>query len=152
MDIFESYLQKKQSSNIIKRALTDVSMKSGHYLIPKNQSNADFEILGDAILKEALYDRRIRLAIDMGVEAVNMKKEAPFADKQLVEKIGKHYDILKYIDYNKMNTTLLPEYKRSPVSRHILAAVKAMITAIYKEENYNLSPIENIIVEWRELL
>ncbi len=29
MDIFESYLQKKQSSNIIKRALTDVSVKSG---------------------------------------------------------------------------------------------------------------------------
>lgn len=48
MDIFESYLQKKQSSNIIKRALTDGSVKSGHYLIPKNQSNADFEILGDA--------------------------------------------------------------------------------------------------------
>lgn len=88
----------------------------------------------------------------MGVEAVNIKREAPFTDKQLVEKIGKHYDILKYIDYNKMNTTLLPEYKRSPSSRHILAAVKAMITAIYKEENYNLSPIENIIVEWRELL
>ena len=35
MDIFESYLQKKQSSNIIKRALTDVSMKSGIILFRK---------------------------------------------------------------------------------------------------------------------
>lgn len=161
MDLFEKYLDKREESTWVKRALTDRSFKKEYQrkereTLPKDETNEDLATYGDAVIKlgymEILLDK---------VKQPSKDKQKLESDEFFVTVIAKHYELLNYIltdrsdkrivkdyDYNKKN-----EPKKSNARnphKYIATAVEAMIGAIYMEEGKKLRPIVELLKEWKE--
>jgi len=161
MDLFEEYLNKKDTYRWVKIALTDPSFNSYrskgirkkdpkyeelHKPLP---DNLDLALLGDAIIKfiysDYLLDR---------VELLTEEKKKYESDKVFVEKIAKHYDLINYIDFDKDDSKIPHDYNyekskgvNSNPHKYIATAVEAMIGAIYKETN-ELQSIRELLISW----
>ena len=156
MDLFEEYLNKKETSKWVKRALTDKSYK--HYYEELNgkpylgKHNKDLGTYGDRVISlcfvELMLDKESKLSIE---------KAKVESDEYLVKTIAKHYNLLKFIDTDENNNDLPRNYdfikpakknKDSP-HKYIATAVEAMIGAIFKETN-DLKPIIELLDSWRK--
>ena len=146
-DLFSEYLQRKNESELVKQALTDKSYKKvANKDIPVN---TDLATYGDAVIKlaycEILLGKRNKLT------EVKSQYES---DEFLVTKVARHYNLLKYIDKDDDNNRPNDyEYEKHQSKnrnkcKYIATAVEAMICAIYKENNYDLKPIVELLDNW----
>lgn len=107
MDLFEEYLNKKDTSRCVKIALTDASYNCYRCRgIRKNnpryeelhkplKDNMDLALLGDSIIKFIYSD----FLLDK-VELLTEEKKKYESDKVFVNKIAQHYNLIPYIDYD----------------------------------------------------
>ena len=161
MDLFEEYLNKKEESSWVKRALTDNSYKKYYNELNGKEypekTNKDLATLGDAVIKlcycDLLFDKENDLTI---------KKSQIESDKYFVTNVAQHYDLLKDIktdskdpqikrdyNYDKLLKTSGGNKKRNP-HKYIATAVEAMIGAIYKETN-DLEKIKELLETWEKM-
>lgn len=158
MDLFEEYLKKEESSNWVKRALTDSSYKKKYQYDEKEeyqgQTNKDLATYGDAIIKLCILD----LKLDK-TKALTIDKSFIESDENLVKVIAKHYKMLEYIHTDTEDKNIKRDYsfikpektvggnKKDSPHKYIATAVEAMIGAIYKEEG-KLDKIIELIDSW----
>ncbi len=153
MDLFEKYLHEKFKNPWIARALTDKSYKNLYQRIHHEEYqgtvNTDLATYGDAVIKlcylELLLDKTMLLTID---------KSKVESDEYLVDVVAKHYDLVKFIDFdtNDVNKPIDYNHKRyqnsnGNASKYIATAVEAMIGAIYKSTR-DLSEITKLLSTW----
>ncbi len=150
-DLFEVWLNKKEDSKWVARALTDSSYKNVNHELKDIEINAELATFGDAIIKMCLSE----LLLD-NVKNITEDKKNYESDKFFVEIIAKHYDILKFIDYDINDEKKPKDYiygdsrkKNNNPHKYIATAVEAMIGAIFKETN-DLKPIIELLDSWRQ--
>ena len=173
MDLFEEYLDKREESKWVKRALTDRSFKKESQekkgkTLPKDETNEDLATYGDAVIKlgysEILFDKEEKLS------EVKAKLES---DEFFVTRIARHYKLLDYILIDRSDKKIVRDYDYGPKNdpkgeddskgknnpkksnsrnphKYIATAVEAMIGAIYMEEGKKLEPIIELLEEWKE--
>ncbi len=161
MDLFEEYLNRKETSKWIKRALTDSSFNNYRSSgVRKNNpkydelhkplpDNLDLALLGDAIIKFVYSD----ILLDT-VKQLTEEKKKYESDKVFVEKIAKHYNLINYIDFDKEDSKIPHNYnyeeskgENNNPHKYIATAVEAMIAAIYKETE-DLTSIKELLKAW----
>lgn len=158
MDLFEEYLEKKDNENV-KRALTAKSYKKEHQSLENKDIAADLATLGDAIIKFCYT----KYFLDK-VEQLSKEVEKYVTDERFVTVIARHYDLLKYIDYDKDDDKILQDYdynkpgktssgknKKTSPHKYIATAVEAMIGAIYLETK-DLDKISELLLQWKEFI
>ena len=158
MDLFEEYLEKKDNENV-KRALTAKSYKKEQPSLKNKDVAPDLATLGDAIIK-LCYTKYF---LDK-VEQLSKEVEKYVTDERFVTVIARHYDLLKYIyydktdnnipqnyDYNKPGKTSSGKNKKSSPHKYIATAVEAMIGAIYLETK-DLDKISELLLKWKEFI
>ncbi|MDE5715724.1 MAG: hypothetical protein K2I42_06280 [Anaeroplasmataceae bacterium] len=156
MDLFRKWLNKKNESSWIQRALTDSSYKNKFQRENreeyKGQINTDLATYGDAIIKfcytEILLDKSEKLT----EERVHYE-----SDKYLVKYVAKQYDLLNYIMKDVKDENLPNDYdyennasENNNRHKYIATAVEAMIGAIYKEEP-DLESLKLQLESWMRL-
>jgi len=153
MDLFEEWLNKRDESNWVKRALTDSSYKNVDQSLKEknNYINSDLATYGDVVIKlcyvEILLDK---------CEKLTKEKEKYESDEYLVRYVASRYNILEKLQYDKetksKNNCNDYNYEKKPNKnprKYIATAVEAMIGAIYKETN-DLKPIIELLKTWME--
>ncbi len=158
MDLFEEYLENKDTYEFVKRALTAKSYKKEHQSLENKDVATDLATLGDAIIK-LCYTKYF---LDK-VEQLSKEVEKYVTDERFVTVIARHYDLLKYIDYDDNDKNILRNYdykipgktssgknKKTSPHKYIATAVEAMIGAIYLETN-DLDKISELLLQWKEL-
>ena len=151
MDLFEEYLSKEKEYDLIKRALTDKSLKHKNHSLENKDTNKELATYGDSIIKfcysKILFDK---------VENITVEKQKIESDKYLVDVVAKHYDLIPKI-YKDDDDNLAIDYKYDKYksknrnrSKYIATAVEAMIAAIYIITN-ELDPIIELLDSWRKL-
>ena len=162
MDLFEKYLEKKHTSEHVKRALTAESCKNKNHSLENKDVATDLATLGDAIIKFCYT----KYFLDK-VEQLSKEVEKYVTDERFVKVIAKHYDLLKYIHYDETDDKIKRDYdykipgktssgknKKTSSHKYIATAVEAMIAAIYletKEETKALDKISELLELWKEL-
>ncbi len=150
-DVFLDMLTKGRELRWMKRALTDKSYKKvENRNVPGNgTTNADLATYGDALLKFALCS----VLLD-GSDQLSVSKAHYESDRTLVTVIGKHYDIIQYLQYDRDDKKIARDYNWSPGSgntdrghKHIATAVEAVLGAIYKERG-DMDEIIGIARSW----
>jgi dsRNA-specific ribonuclease len=161
MDLFEEYLNKKDTSRWVKIALTDASYNSYRCrgvrannprfieLHTPLNDNLDLALLGDAIIKFIYSD----FLLDK-VELLTEEKKKYESDEVFVEKVGRHYNLIPYIDFDIDDEKMPKNYDyyctlgwNKNSHKYIATAVEAMIGAIYKETN-DLDAIRELLLSW----
>lgn len=161
MDLFEEWLNKKDTSKWVKRALTDPSFnnyrangvtkrapdyEAKHTPLPVN---TDLATYGDAVIKFCYS----ALLLDTTKQLTEDKKKVE-CDKYLVDTVARHYKLLSYIDKDPRNRELPDDYdyeshggtNKNPC-KYIATAVEAMVGAIFQETR-NLSGIIGLLDSW----
>lgn len=156
-DLFEKYLNEK-NCKYIKIALTDSSYNTARSKgVKKNNpnyeelhkplsTNRDLATIGDALMK-LIYAKHFYE--DEKTNKLSKKIEQYITDKYLVSVVAKHYDILKYLQFDKDNKSMKADYKyenrtrtegknkKNNPRKYIATAIEAMIGTIYMEANGN---------------
>ncbi|MDY4052209.1 MAG: ribonuclease III domain-containing protein [Bacilli bacterium] len=157
MDLFEEYLEKKDNENV-KRALTVESYKNRDHSLKNKNVAPDLATLGDAIIK-LCYTKYF---LDK-VEQLSKEVEKYVTDERFVTVIARHYDLLKHIHYDQIDTNIPQDYdynkpgktsgknKKTSSYKYIATAVEAMIGAIYLETN-DLDKISELLLKWKEFI
>ena len=158
-DPFLDYLQNG-SGKWHTRALTDKSLQGDR---DESVTNVTLATYGDAVLKLALCE----LLLDH-FEELTIEKAKYESDVSLI-KIAKHYDLLKYLNFNRRNRELPQDYdcrrlepsftqsKKDRVRHHnhrrkyIATAIEAVLGAIYKDHR-DFGEILEIVRGWIEIL
>lgn len=159
MDLFEEYLKKKKTSEFVKRALTAESYKKKHQSLENKDVAPDLATLGDAIIK-LCYTKYF---LDK-VEQLSKEVEKYVTDERFVTVIARHYDLLKYINYDDNDNKIKQDYdykipgktssgknKKTSPHKYIATAVEAMIGAIYLETKA-LDKISELLLKWKEFI
>lgn len=158
MDLFEEYLNKKETSKWVKRALTDTSYKNVDHSLTDNDINKELATYGDKIISHCYAE----ILLD-NCEQLSKEIEKYIGDERFVTVIAKHYHLIenKYISvdendpnivnhlnygYQKPKKTPGGNKKESP-DKFKATAVEAMIGAIYKEIN-DLTHIIELLDSW----
>lgn len=169
MDLFEEYLNKREKSVWVKRALTDNSLKNTKTGLTKKDVNKELATYGDALLKFCYAC----LLLDNYKDKKSLSKaiEKYISDEILVTVIAEKYKLINFIDYDKddveFNRKIKLGYKyimaektkggnkKTSPSKYLATAVEAMVGAIYKEkENFEnaIEAIIPLIKSWKELI
>ena len=155
-DLFQIWLDKKEESLWVKRALTDKSFnayrcKGVRKSHPKYEelheplpTNCDLATYGDAVIKLCYSE----LLLD-NVSELTIEKSKYESDEYLVKYVARHYELLKFIDKDKEDVKMPDNYDCVMSSKYIATAVEAMIGAIYKEIN-DLEPIIELLKTWMQ--
>ena len=112
--------------------------------------NEDIATLGDSVLKiyltEILYDKKEK---DNDISQIRQKYEC---DKNLVSVVAKHYDLIKYIDYDNKDSNIPDDYVYLDTKhKYIATAVEALLGAIYKDDVMK-NKIKGLIISWMNLI
>ena len=144
-DLYKKYLID-ESQSTRQRALTSSSYKTVYLRengasLSDKETNKELATYGDALLKFAFC----KILFRENVENITEEKKKYESDKVFVEVIAKHYDLLKYIRFDKRDKKIPQDYNyrkgdnNSP-SKYIATVVEALIAAIYldNEEDFNI--------------
>lgn len=157
-DLFTEWINKVNTSEWIRIALTDRSFKSkyekenGHRY--EGPINANLATYGDNVLKLALSDLLFDVN-DINLQLSEVKKRFE-SDEFLVTKVARHYDLIKVIIRNEGDEKMADNYdykrgvSRNNAYKFIATAVEALIGAIYKETK-DLDIIISIVKDWMKL-
>lgn len=130
MDLFEKYLLKKDTDELVKRALTDSSFVIA---VSNNMAfyNSNYSEILDSIESNEEY-----VALFDKIDKIDSSK---LNDKNKVIDIAKKYNLLKYIDRDTDN----------PTDDYILKAIKSILYVIYKKTK-SVNKVNDIINGWYE--
>lgn len=133
-DLFSDCLRRLKRRALIHRALIDRSYKS--YLLRQKslaiQCNSDLATYGDAVLKLAFCD-----VLYDSVEQLTNEKKKYESDKNLVEVIGKRYDIIKCLKVDRDDPNMPKDYvwhgqgQKDRSHKRIATCLEALIGAIF---------------------
>ncbi len=154
-DIVRRLLESVPRDELVERALRDNSCKG----VRKDRSgkdlptNKDLATLGDAVLRMCLIDIHL-----YSPGKLSHLKERYETDEVLVCIVGRHYHILKYLDYNDPNHVFPKRYSWKPHGtnsedarhKHIATAVEALLGAVYRLEG--LDSARKVVERWVELV
>ena len=164
IDLFEYWLDKEDSSNLILKALIDKSYKVIYREMNKCEMedfSANFEMatFGDSILKMGL----MKILNEKGIKKPTEVKKKYESNEALVKYIAPHYNILDKIKYNK-DKIMINNYdydsnyiyykngkKKGNRCKFIATCVEALLAAIYLETN-DMDVILKIINRWVEII
>jgi len=149
-DLFEYWLERKDKSAWVQRALTDRSYKKNNPLLRDEDVNSSLATFGDSIIKYCLS-----LILLDKVDKLSKEKEKYETDEFLVKTIAKHYKMLDHIrkdtsDDNIPNNYNYSKKKGGSSHKYIATAVEAMVGAIYFETE-DLKAITAMIEAWMKL-
>ncbi len=130
-DLFSDCLRRLEQEPLILRAFTDRSYNS--YLLknklPQVPYNSESATYGDAVLKLAFCD------ILWEVKHLTQEKQKYESDKNLVEVIGKRYDIIKCLKVDRDNPSMPKDYvwcgQKDQSHKRIATCLEALIGAIF---------------------
>ena len=152
-DLFLDCLERLKDDPLMVRALTDRSYKS--YLLRHEslaiQCNSDLATYGDAVLKLAFCD----VLYDSAEQLTNEKKKYE-SDKNLVEVIGKRYDIIKCLKVDRDNPSMPKDYvwhgqgQKDRSHKRIATCLEALIGAIFKIDR-DIEEIIEIARFWKKI-
>jgi len=170
MDVFKEWLNKKDESKWIKRALTDPSYNSfRRNSVKKNDPrydelntplpvNTELATYGDALIKLCYCD----LFLDK-CNMLSKEIEKYVTDEILVKAIAKKYVLLDHLDYDFKDDKIVRDYdyikpsktvgknKKGSPHKYIATIVEAMIGAIYLT-NHDLEEIKEILNCWKDII
>ena len=129
--MFSDCLRRLEQEPLILRAFTDRSYNS--YLLknklPQVPYNSESATYGDAVLKLAFCD------ILWEVKHLTQEKQKYESDKNLVEVIGKRYDIIKCLKVDRDNPSMPKDYvwcgQKDQSHKRIATCLEALIGAIF---------------------
>lgn len=160
MDLFEEWLNKKYNKNI-KRALTAASYKNiDHSLSEKDIAN-DLATYGDALIRFCYA--KILLSDNKQYIKYSKEIEKYVTDERFVSIIARHYDLLKYINFDYKDVNIVKDYdykkpnktsgnnKKDSLHKYIATAVEAMVAAIYLNIDEKLDLIVELMKSWMDL-
>lgn len=164
MDKIEELLNNPKT-DLQKQALTDTSYKNIDHSLSDDDTNFELATYGDAVLKLALckiYRDRKNAGIKFS-DNLSKWKEKHESDEVLVRVIAKHYQLLKFLKYDKKGNGKPEEQKpqdyehkgQSDNDRHkyIATAMEACIAAIYiKGNETGESEVVEIVKQWIKLI
>ena len=157
---FSKYLVD-ESQPTRQRALTsnsykNVFQKENKVSLSDEETNTELATYGDAILKLAFC----KILFDEGIPNITVEKQKYEPDKVLIEKIAQHYELLKYIRFDKADPKIPQDYTyREPsqkgkesTSKYIATAVEALLAAFYLDNNENFDLIIESVKSWKMLI
>ena len=133
MDKLLEFLEARLSEEEEKwrtRALTAKSYKNVDRNLLNTQTNDELATYGDALLKFLLCEE---LLDDNNPEGLSVSKAHYESDRVLVDKVARHYDLIKYIRFDRENRHIPQNYDYEDDShKYIATALEALIGAHYK--------------------
>ncbi len=131
------------------RALTAKSYKNIEHTLQDKQTNDELATYGDALLKFALCEA---LLDDEKLEGLSVTKACYESDRVLVDKIARHYDLIKYIRFDRKNRRIPQSYDYEDDShKYIATALEALLGAHYKIYG-DLDAIREIVKLWMQII
>lgn len=133
------------------RALTAKSYRTVDRTLTEEDTNVELATYGDAVLKLALCE----LLLDKEGSLSEEKKKYE-NDRVLVRVIARHYDVLRYLHYDKSNKAIPADYelvKREDDDnyKYIATAVEAILGAHYMEYR-DYEAVLRIVSRFKELI
>lgn len=133
------------------RALTARSYRRVDKTLKDDEINTELATYGDALLKlahcELLLDR---------VKKLSQKKQRYETDRVLVCVVAKHYDLLKYLRYDKNDPKIPCDYNLVKEEdednyKYIATAIEALLGAYYKEYR-DYDAVLRIVTGWMKMI
>lgn len=153
MDLFKKYLKLTKSVPILKRAITCKSYRNVYYfengvILKDEEINHELATFGDAVLKFVLCEKFLDKK-----DKLSKYIQKYLTDKNLIEIIGKHYQIIDYLYFDYFDISVPRDYVFDRQDRHkyIATSVEAMLGAIYLYKK-NLNDVRKIIDEFIKLV
>ena len=155
MDIFEEWLNRREASKWVKRALTDKSYKNIEHDLPDENTNAELATYGDAIIKMCYA----KILLDQ-CEKLSVEIEKYISDERLATVIAKHYKLNDYLYCDDKDPSIIEHLKNYQYQKRSnknnpdkikATAVEAMIGAIFEETNHDLDGMIKLLDSWRDL-
>lgn len=151
MDKFLEWIRNNQEH----RALIDKSHKNvstRENKAPLNEyDNTELATYGDAVLKLALCE--ILWKNKTGVLTEEKKKYE--SDEVLVKYIAKHYDILRFLQFDEKDEQKPNDYEYTEHKnryKYIATAIEACLGAMYMDKTVSWNDIIEIVKEWKKLI
>lgn len=159
MDEFQKFLENRDNDELATKALTDrsykkVYQKENHSEMAEDNINAELGTYGDAVLKLALC----KILFDSKVKNISEEKKNYESDKVLVDVVARHYDVLKYINFDCEDQNMPHNYDyRGDTYKYIATAVEACLAVIYlkhekTEKGKGLEIIIQVVEAWIKLI
>ncbi len=154
-DLFQIWLDKREESGLVRRALTDTSYKNVDHSLTDYDANKELATYGDAIIKLCYAE----IFLD-NYSPLSKKIEDYVGDERFATIIAKHYKLIENkliridesrrphynYEYSKPGKTEGGCKKESP-DKFKATAVEAMIGAIYKETR-DLNSLKVLLSDW----
>lgn len=152
-DLFSDCLRRLKRKHLIHRAFTDRSYINflSNNTKPSISCNSDLATYGDAVLKLAFCD----ILYDSVEQLTNEKKKYE-SDKNLVEVIGKRYDIIKCLKVDQNDPNMPKDYvwhgqgQKDRSHKRIATCLEALIGAIFKIDR-DIEEIIEIARFWKKI-
>ena len=150
MSVFSDYITSENKSDNLRLALTDSSyrnVKNDHTMLV----NSDLATLGDAVLKllqtEILYDDKVK--------EISNERQKYESDWVLVNKVARHYDLLRYLHFDEKDQEIKKDYnhsgKRKDSHKYIATAMEAVLGAYYLDNGRDKERVKPVVEEWMRI-
>ena len=138
----------------MRRALTDDTYKMvwqkehrSATTLPDSAVNSELATFGDAILKFLLAKK----FFVMGVENITECKKNYESDRVLTTVIGRHYDIIRYLRFDREDKHIPKNYAyKGDSHKYIATACEAALGAVYLK--HGMRAARTVVDEWYELI
>lgn len=151
-DLFSDCLRRLEQRPLILLAFTDCSYNN--FLLKNKKSsiecNSELATYGDAVLKLAFCD------VLRGVKHLTKEKQKYESDKNLVEVIGKRYDIIKCLKVDRDDPNMPKDYvwhgqgQKDRSHKRIATCLEALIGAIFLIDR-DIEEIIEIARFWKKI-
>lgn len=157
MDLFLEWLNNNREHDALKDASYRKTYQKENHLPDTTNSlsvNTKLATYGDAVLKLALCE----LLWDNKEQGLSEEKKKYESDRVLVEIVGKHYDILKYLKFDEEDPKMPRDYdypeednRKGKKYKYIATAIEACLGAIWMEMK-DFEKICKIVKDWKDLI
>ena len=151
-DLFSRFLTESLEGEALSwrtRALTAKSYKNVKHSLRDTETNDELATYGDALLKFALCDF---LLDDEDPKSLSETKKDYESDRVLVDKVARHYDLIRYIRFDRENRRIPQNYDYEDEShKYIATALEALLGAHFKVYG-SLSDIQHIVIDWIKIV
>lgn len=150
MDKFLEWINKhREYSALTDKSYKKVYTKEYHKELAETKVNTELATYGDAVLKLALCE----ILWGTRIEILTEEKKKYESDEVLVSVIGKRYDILTLLRFDKDDAKMPKDYDyKDNKHKYIATAIEACLGAMYMDESVCWQDIIEIIKEWKCLI
>ena len=152
-DLFIAFLEKDDLSRDDEawrtRALTAKSYKNVVHGLSDIETGEELATYGDALLKFVLCEY---LLDDDDPKALSETKKQYESDRVLVDKLARHYDLLRYIRFDREDPHIPKNYDYEDARhKYIATALEALLGAHYKIYG-DLDTVRAIVRIWMSII